>query len=196
MRYVFRTSVILGLVTLLIGMLPVLATAAVFATTAFQQRWQMDESRIPNFWGPLSTAHDGMLEPYIGATSGPICPPEPGKACPGFIVNGQRTVQYFDKGRMEQTNPGAPVTSGLLATELVRGRIQMGDNQFDTRTPPSIPMAGDVDNTTPTFAQLATTASSLLAPAPSRLGSFVTVFINAQGQVEDGGGFAGISSNT
>src|SRR5205085_9509629 len=115
-------SLIVGLAALLVAMLPLATSAATaFATTAFQQQWQADESRLPNFWGPLSTARDGMLEPYVGATSGPICPPATGQACPAILATGQRTVQYFDKGRMEQTNPGAPVTSGLLATELVRG---------------------------------------------------------------------------
>jgi hypothetical protein len=194
MRRTVRISLVVGFTALLIAVLPVATSAATaFATTAFQQQWQADESRIPNFWGPLSTAKDGMLEPYVGATSGPICPPGTGVACAQFIVNGQRTVQYFDKGRMEQTNPGVPVTSGLLATELVRGKIQTGDTQFEDRTPPNIPMAGDPTNTTPTYLQLATTANSLLSPVPSKPGSFVTTFINAQGQAEDGGGFAGIS---
>jgi hypothetical protein len=94
---------------------------------------------------------------------------------------------------MEQTTPGAAVTSGLLATEMVRGRIQMGDTQFDPRPPPNIPMAGDPTNTSPTYLQLATTANSLLNPAPSKPGTFITTFIDAQGQVQDGGGFAGIS---
>jgi hypothetical protein len=188
-----RYSLMMGFSVLMIAALPVATSAAVFATTAFQQRWQTDESRVPNFWGPLSTAHDGMLEPYVGATSGAICPPSTAQACPQFIVNGQRTVQYFDKGRMEQTNPGAAVTSGLLATELVRGQIQTGDTQFEPRMPPNIPIAGDPTNTSPTYRQLATTASSLLNPAPSKPGTFITTFIDAQGQVQDGGGFAGIS---
>jgi hypothetical protein len=109
------------------------------------------------------------------------------------LVGGKRVVQYFDKGRMELNEPGAPVTSGLLATELVHGMIQTGDHSFDPRTPPNTPIAGDADNPTPTYAQLATTASSLLAPTQSKPGSFVTVTINAQGQAEDDGGFAGIS---
>ena len=169
------------------------SAASAFALPAFQRQWQADESRTPNFWGPLNTARDGMLEPYAEGTASSPCAATPGAVCTQVLVGGKRVVQYFDKGRMELTQPGAAVTSGLLATELVRGKVQTGDNTFESRTPPSIPIAGDPDNPMPTYAQLATTANSLLAPAPQKNGGFVTTFINAQGQAEDGGGFAGIS---
>lgn len=166
--------------------------AEFFATTAFEKQWQADEARLPNYWGPLVNAPPPLLEPYAGATTGVIC--RPGTPCILIAINDKRTVQYFDKGRMEQPATGsATVTSGLLATEMVRGKIQVGDTRFEERTPPDIPIAGDADNPTPTYRQLATTANTLLAPAAQRNGGFVTVFINAQGQAEDGGGFAGIS---
>ncbi len=193
MQRLFRRSIVLALAAVVIGGFPVATSAAVFATAAFETQWQRDEARLPNYWGPLSTVHAGLLEPYKEGTSGVICPPATAQACPAILALGRRTVQYFDKGRMEQTVPRAPVTNGLLATELVQGKVQTGDNTFEDRTPPSIPIAGDLDNTTPTYAQLATTAASLLAPAAQRNGGFVTVFINEQGKVEDGGGFAGIS---
>ncbi|CAN5388626.1 hypothetical protein BH23CHL1_BH23CHL1_26890 [soil metagenome] len=75
--------------------------------------------------------------------------------------DGQRLVQYYDKSRMEVTNPSADpnsdwhVTNGLLATELISGRMQMGDNEFKQRSPANIPVAGDLDSTvTPTYATL------------------------------------------
>jgi hypothetical protein len=52
-----------------------------------------------------------------------------------------REVQYFDKARMEIIQRGSDddelwyVTTGLLATELVTGRLQVGDNLFEMRTP-------------------------------------------------------------
>ena len=184
----------LGLVSLCIPLAAGPASAAsAFALPAFEQRWQVDESRLPNFWGPLATAKDGALEEYAEGTAASPCAATPGQVCTQILVGGKRVVQYFDKGRMELTEPGATVTSGLLATELVRGKLQKGDSMFDSRMPPSIPIAGDPDNPTPTYAQLASTASALLAAAPAKPGSFVTAFINAQGQAEDGGGFAGVS---
>ncbi len=42
--------------------------------------------------------------------------------------NGLRTVQYFDKARMEINRPAdGIVTNGLLVVEMVSGRIQLGD---------------------------------------------------------------------
>ena len=51
---------------------------------------------------------------------------------------GARLVQYYDKSRMEVTNPGAAhdswyVTNGLLVVEMVTGWIQVGDNLFEPR---------------------------------------------------------------
>jgi hypothetical protein len=48
-------------------------------------------------------------------------------------LGGQRLVQYFDKCRMEINDPQADrddlffVTNGLLARELISGRIMLGD---------------------------------------------------------------------
>jgi len=62
---------------------------------------------------------------------------------------GERLVQYFDKARMEINDPAAVrssqwfVTSGLLVTEMVTGKIQTGNSRFDTRPPAAIPVAGD-----------------------------------------------------
>ncbi len=103
--------------------------ATQFASPAFMQRWQQDEAKTPNFWGPLANARDGQPEDYKEASGG------------------KRTVQYFDKGRMELTTPGSPVTSGLLVVELMTGRAQTGDAAFEQRTPAAVPVAGDPTNT-------------------------------------------------
>ena len=53
----------------------------------------------------------------------------------------QRNVIYYDKARMEVTDPqGDPnsiwhVTNGLLVVELMSGRLQSGDAQFEDRQP-------------------------------------------------------------
>lgn len=65
--------------------------------------------------------------------------------------NGARNVWYLDKARMEITNPGADpdaawyVSSGLLVRELMSGRMQIGDTQYETREPADVPLAGDLD---------------------------------------------------
>ena len=68
---------------------------------------------------------------------------------------GQREVQYFDKARMEINNPAkGQVTNGLLVVELINGRRQDGDKLFSDAGPAAIPVAGDHDNTWPTYAGL------------------------------------------
>ncbi len=63
--------------------------------------------------------------------------------------DGSRLVQYFDKARMEITQPGADpasasyVTNGLLVRELISGAVQLGDNRFSQRQPANVPVAGD-----------------------------------------------------
>jgi thermitase len=90
-------------------------------------------------WGPH--AFDLRAEPYADAE------------------NGLRLVAYFDKARMEITNPHGDrtspwfVTNGLLVNELISGQMQVGDNEFESRQPAEVPVAGDpVDNQGPTYA--------------------------------------------
>jgi hypothetical protein len=137
--------------------------AASFASPAFQTQWQQGESVTPNFWGPLATARDGQQEPYAQA--------------PG----GTRLVQYFDKGRMELS--GSAVTNGLLATELVKGQLQVGDATFQAKDPPAIPIAGDPDNPGPTYAQLAAKAKAIFDAAPQQMGNATQAAISSTGDV-------------
>jgi hypothetical protein len=47
------------------------------------------------------------------------------------------------------------VTTGLLATELITGQLQLGDTTFEQHEPASIPVAGDLENPqTPSYADL------------------------------------------
>ena len=83
-------------------------------------------------WGPKANT-DLLQEPYDEA--------------PG----GWRTVQYFDKSRMEDNSYRtccAPwdVTNGLLVSELMTGRLQLGDNRFEQYTPSQANVAGDSDD--------------------------------------------------
>ncbi len=164
------------LATALVAWLSAPASAATsFASPLFQAQWQAGEAITPNFWGPLSLAHDGQQEPYVEA--------------PG----GQRLVQYFDKARMELTNPATnTVTNGLLATELITGRMQLGDNTFQQLTPAAVPVAGDPDNIGPTYASIAANSTTLLANATSAPGTQVSRQLSATGAL---GTYSGASAS-
>ena len=100
--------------------------------------------------------------------------------------DGKRAVQYFDKSRMEITSPDADpesiwfVTNGLLASELITGRMQLGEDHFDNRRPAEVNVAGDVDDTTgPTYA----TFHGLLDAPGQPAGTIVTQRLGRPGQV-------------
>jgi len=156
--------------------------ASSFAIPAFKEQWEAGEAITPNFWGPLETAKEKQLEPYDGNTTAPLCPPN--GPCPTTVPLSERTVQYFDKGRIEITR--GRVTNGLLATEIVKGQIQIGDTTFQPKAPPAIPIAGDPDNAGPTYAAPGTTAASLLGATPAQTGNAVTTTVAADGTVTAG----------
>ena len=129
-----------ALVALAMARVPPLAAAPDIANSAFAQQWQAAEATVPNFWG--ATVSGGIPEPYAEGMDG--------------TQSGMRRVQYFDKARMELTTPTANVTNGLLTVELVSGKRQTGDNTFASYPPSNSPVAGDADNSFPTYASLAT----------------------------------------
>ncbi len=63
--------------------------------------------------------------------------------------SGERPVQYWDKARMEVTDPNADsnsiwyVTHGLLVRELTSGKMQLGHNRFEDVGPATMNVAGD-----------------------------------------------------
>jgi hypothetical protein len=135
MRQRWGVTVSVLVVGMWIGTLGVQAAAG-FASPAIGAAWAQAEQVQPNFWGPLATARDGQPEAY--------------KEAPG----GKRLVQYFDKARMEQSDPTARVTTGLLTVELKSGRLQLGDNTFEQHSPAQVNMAGDPGAGGPTYAEL------------------------------------------
>ena len=113
-------------------------SAAGFANPAFNALWSKTDANPGGktyVWGP-SPFTDGQPEEYTEA--------------PG----GKRIVQYFDKGRME-LGANNVVTAGLLTVELITGMQQKGDRTFIPRDPAKVAVAGDPDNTFPTYANLA-----------------------------------------
>ncbi len=72
---------------------------------------------------------------------------------------GTRQVVYFDKARMELTDPATGyVTNGLLVVELSTGRLQLGDATFSQLSPSQVQVAGDpndangLNDISPTYA--------------------------------------------
>lgn len=147
-----RHTVPVLLVTLVVALFATINVQAAtdFAAPGFRSAYYYGESLTPNFWGPLSHASDAREQNYREA------------------AGGTRTVQYFDKGRMELTN-GA-VTFGLLATEMVTGRVQIGNNDFVSLSPSRTPVAGDEDGTGPSYLTIYENRGALMDPKPVRTG--------------------------
>ncbi|MCX7623020.1 MAG: S8 family serine peptidase [Thermomicrobium sp.] len=139
----------------------------------FAQTWQRADLPVAAghatrswLWGPSAFAVG--REPYAGTRGG------------------TRPVAYFDKARLELTDPDKPpsdpwsVTSGLLAKELVTGLMQTGDATFVPRQPAAVPVAGDPDDPNgPTYATLA----SVLAAPPLGEGEPVVQRIDRFGRI-------------
>jgi hypothetical protein len=152
-----------------------------FLDGAFQKVWERTDLPIENgsatrtfVWGPaLFVAPDG---PKLPST-------EPYRD----LGNGLRTVQYFEKARMELTTPDkGRVTVGLLVREMVSGMLQLGDTQMEPYAPAGVPAAGDpTNNPCPTYATLAKVAS--ITPdtntAPDRTGTAIDGALKTDGTV-------------
>ncbi len=185
------------LLVLLAGAIPAAANAP--DESAFRRLWERTDGLVADgtiqrtwYWGPEPfMTQDEMYHEGI---------------------NGQRRVQYWDKGRMEISNPNDDptsswyVSSGLLPIEMISGRIQMGDSSFEQRISADIPIAGDTDISTnpdaPTYADfLAVTTvflDSRLQPISAdpigpiaadsavepRFGNLVSEAVTADGTVE------------
>ncbi|MHB8646449.1 MAG: TolB family protein [Thermomicrobiales bacterium] len=163
---------------------PVSASALVnFADPAFRALWRrtddLAQGRRSYLWGPIDR------QTYVIAR-------EPYADAPG----GSRLVEYFDKTRMERTDPTGSrattgfVTNGLLATEMITGRLQLGDKTFQTFSPATVPIAGDAsDPDGPTYATFTplTGVSPLAANAP------ITQTVDRKGTI-GGGGPSGVTA--
>ncbi|MGI8855945.1 MAG: lamin tail domain-containing protein [Thermomicrobiales bacterium] len=173
-----RVLLIVGFILLASILSAVAATyrtsAASFADPAFTRTWVRTDGPVIGgavtrtwIWGP---------EPRTGALT------EPYRDAPG----GTRLVQYFDKSRMELTNPqGNPadpffVTNGLLTTEMLTGNVQLGDATFESHSPAAVNVAGDLDDPNgPTYATFTPMRS---APALAA-GTSITATVTHDGQV-------------
>jgi phosphate transport system substrate-binding protein len=185
MRRTRRNGLICGLLSLylagtaLIGLRPGGAAAADFADPAFRGVWERTDKLVADgtikrtfFWGP--TPGEVRREEFADS--------------PG----GTRTVQYFDKSRMEISNPNGDknspwyVTNGLLTVELISGRIQVGRNKYQDSVPAAINMTGDPGDTkAPTYAAFASVSNTPRTDhrQPDRTGQTVQYTIDSRGRV-------------
>jgi hypothetical protein len=141
------------------------ASALEPGSAAFLRTWQRSDRPVHDgavdrswIWGPEPFTA-AMFEPYAESP------------------DGLRVVQYFDKSRMEITNPYGDqhsiwyVTNGLLVQELVTGQLQLGNDAFIAREPAAINVAGDPEDTRgPTFA----TFAAALGLPPVEVGAVIT----------------------
>lgn len=174
MRRILGTMIVLAVAVVLFVM-PVLA-APTIQDPVFQQVWNRQDFPVAQqvsgrswTWGPAPIT-DALREKYVQS-------PEE-----------QRKVQYFDKSRMEINNPAGDassqwyVTNGLLPIELMTGRMQVGDAQFEFRGPARVSAIGDPDNF-PTYADLLPLYQSPGAVNPNDLGQPATGLLNPDGSV-------------
>jgi glucose/arabinose dehydrogenase len=103
-------------------------------------------------------------------------------------AGGVHLVQYWDKGRMELGADGT-VSAGKIVTEMVDGRVQVGDDTWEDRAPADEPLAGDAR--APYIARDVATYRSLSAvaypkvtiPASQNRGGVVETLLHADGRV-------------
>jgi hypothetical protein len=192
MRY--RITLSIMMLALLLAPLNVLPAGAYhedgttiheFADPRFEARWARTDEPVSSgiatrtwIWGP-SPYTEGGWETYLGA--------------PDDI----RLVQYFDKSRMELTDPDAAgddiwgVTQGLLALEMMRGEIQVGDAEFIQHVdgPSTENVAGDPgEDNGPTYATM-----GMMIEEPARsMGTVIDERLHLDGSVTTEPGLADI----
>lgn len=146
-------------------------------TAAFQRVWEEQDGPVA---AGVATDRSWTWGPQ------PVSPllREPMTESPG----GTRAVQYFDKSRMEVTDPTADqsspwyVTNGLLPIEMMNGRVQVGFADFVTTAPARISAVGDPD-TYPTYADLTPLYQSPGETDPAELGQPVTRLLRTDGTI-------------
>lgn len=149
-----------------------------FATSGFQNLWEYSDKKVAESpspgrgftWGPASLGV--FQEKYVEG------------------LDGQRTVQYYDKSRMELTHANQPVTNGLLTKELVSGKRQDGDNTFTQLLPSQLQVAGDSNlgggnAIAPVYASFANLVTFMPGQhsAPDRHGQMVDQSVDKAGTV-------------
>jgi LPXTG-site transpeptidase (sortase) family protein len=152
------------------------------ANPAFTKVWERTDQLVRAhdvartwFWGEAPFAR--VVESFAGSP------------------DGQRLVEYYDKSRMEITNPGGSptspwyVTNGLLVKELMSGQMQVGPDpgQAEVYPPSTVPVVGDLvpGQPAPTYAILGrfATLGGPVNRAPNKVGQQATATLSEDGTV-------------
>ncbi len=143
-------------------------------TGAFGRTWARTDKPVLDgavnrtwMWGPREIT--GVFEePYVNAP------------------DGHRSVLYHEKSRMEINDPAADpnsiwyVTNGLIALEMITGRLQLGNALWEQYAPAGINIAGDpTDPDAPTYS----TFSGLLNQPARTEGDQIIATVNRVGQI-------------
>ncbi|NTU86230.1 MAG: hypothetical protein HGA45_44040 [Chloroflexales bacterium] len=174
-----KKGIIAGAVAVLTSVIMVgqpLFAAPSISNAAFNRVWTRQDWPVTQgivdrswTWGPAPNT-ESLRETYIEG------------------VDGKRTVQYFDKSRMEINDPTADpnsvwyVTNGLLPIEMMTGRMQLGNSRFEQKGPARISAIGDPGNF-PTYADLLPIYQSPGSVNPNDIGRPATGFLNTNGSV-------------
>jgi hypothetical protein len=151
-RYLLHAVAGLSLLATVAGgaLAPLPAAADPFANAAFQRLWERTDKPVAQ--GKVARSWLWGNEPFVAKQ-------EPYAQGP----NGRHLVQYFDKSRMEINDPNADpnspwyVTNGLLVVEMMTGKIQIGNNEYQQVDPSPVAVAGDTNDVTqpaPSYAAL------------------------------------------
>jgi hypothetical protein len=162
-----------------LGSHPGAAASAAQQTTAFLNVWSRTD---------LPVSQGLVRRGYVWGPAASITRYEPWAESPG----GQRLVQYWDKARMEITNPTANqndpfyVSNGRLVYEMVSGLIQTGNNRFENKNPSQEPVTGDTRSAnpdTPSYATMRARASIFPGEniIPDRTGQAFTAYMDITG---------------
>jgi hypothetical protein len=178
-RRLRRTGALLFAGVLLVAsILP--AAATIEAEEAFLNTWARTDYPVVTgnavrtwMWGEDVPLTEILSEPYV---EHPL---------------GERTVQYWDKSRMEINDPNADsddlwyVTNGLLAKELMTGRMQLGHTLHEQHAPASdVHVAGDPADDTPTYAMFGGLMDVRSVPPGSTIPAVpITQTVDADGEI-------------
>ena len=143
-RRVRLTATTIAMLTMIVTALGISAQPEL--DPAMTELWERSDLPVSDLtvsrswlWGPQ--ANHVLYEPYDRSS----------------LPDGQRLVAYFDKSRMEINDPGGDpnsiwyVTNGLLVVELITGRIQLSDSEYEPAIPSKHNVTGDQGVRSPTY---------------------------------------------
>jgi hypothetical protein len=172
------------------------AAADLHGTSAATANGMPIDPAITAIWeatdGPVASGEEAR-----GWLWGPVATARAVESDPGSPA-GVRTMVYYDKARLDVSDPEADPDSvwyasgALLVQEMIAGRMQLGGGREALKPAPEIAVAGDLEQTRPvsyaTLGPLASVAGKSLTGAPvavaeSRVGQPIRALLTGSGEV-------------